>query len=210
MKKITAFVFRNQRKELLLFEHEDKTIQLPAGTVERNEDVLKAGIRETCEETGISPDCIVTSELLDYSNNDLDDDELIVEENCPVYSRPKVLSMNWGMIPRGITVRQLREKTGYYQVQYDDWNDEDKKDYLSYSLIGWIKKEYVSREKIRYYCVLEIKDDREKWVIRNDYHVFMPFWSSMSELPKVIAPGNKWIKVLQAYLEKDCPPMAKE
>jgi 8-oxo-dGTP pyrophosphatase MutT (NUDIX family) len=208
MKKITAFVCRNGRKEILLFEHEDRTIQLPAGTVERNEDLLEAGIREACEETGISPDSIISSELLVFSNNDLENDEVVVEESCPVYSRPKETSMCWGKIPRGITVKQLRERDGYYQVQYDDWNDEDKKDYLSYSLIGWIKKEYVSREKLRYYCVLDVKNEQDRWLVSNDNHEFTLFWCSLTELPKEIIPRNKWIKVLQAHLEKDRPTTA--
>lgn len=155
MKKITVFVFRNNRKELLLFEHEDKTIQLPAGTVELNEDLLKAGIREACEETAISRDSIIAGELLDFSNDDLNIDELVVEKTSPVFSRAKETSMNWGKIPRGITVKKLRETNDFCQVQFDDWNDEVKKDYLSYSLIGWIKKENTSKEKLRYYCVLD-------------------------------------------------------
>lgn len=92
-------------------------------------------------------------------------------------------------------------------MQYDDWNDEDKKDCLSYSLIGWIKKEHASREKMRYYCVLDVKNEQEKWVVHNDRHDFMLFWSSMTHLPKVILPRNKWINVLQEYMEKNCPPM---
>jgi len=200
MKKITAFVFRNDRKELLLFEHEDKTIQLPAGTVEPNEDLLEAGIREACEETAIRQQSIITSELLDFSNNDLESDELVIEETCPIYSRPKETSMCWGRIPRGITVKQVREKEGFYQVQFDDWNDEIKKDYLSYSLIGWIKKECESREKLRYYCVLDVKNEQEKWLVNNDNHVFKPFWSPITDLPENIVPENKWINVLRAYL----------
>lgn len=112
MKKITAFVLRNERKELLLFEHEDKTIQLPAGTVDVNEDLIEAGIRETCEETGISLDSIIASELLGFFNNDLENDELVVEAKCPVYSRPKETSMHWGMIPRGITVKKTTRNRG--------------------------------------------------------------------------------------------------
>lgn len=203
MKKITVFVFRNNRKELLLFEHEDKTVQLPAGTVEINEGLLKAGIREACEETAISQDSIIAGELLDFSNNDLENDELVIEKTSPVFSRPKETSMNWGKIPRGITVKQVQESGGFYQVYYDDWNDEIKKDYLTYSLLGWIKKEHASKEKLRYYCVLDVKNEQEEWLVNNDNHEFKPFWSPITNLPKNIVPENKWINILRAYLKKN-------
>ncbi len=203
MEKITAFVFRRNRTELLLFEHEDKTIQLPAGTVERNENALMAGIRETCEEAGINSEDIIASELLEYSHNDLEAHELMVEETSEVYSRPKTTSMNWGKIPGGITVKKLREQDGFCQVQYEDWNDERIKDFLTYSLIGWIEKEHVSREKMRHYCILDVKTDRDQWSITNDHHTFSLFWSPITKLPQEIVPGNKWIKILLEYLAQD-------
>jgi uncharacterized protein YydD (DUF2326 family) len=111
--------------------------------------------------------------------------------------------MNWGKIPGGITVKKLREQDRYCQVQYEDWNDELGKDYLTYSLIGWIEKEHVSREKIRYYCILDVKTDRDRWMITNDHHTFSLFWSPITKLPQEIVPGNKWIKILRDYQAHD-------
>jgi 8-oxo-dGTP pyrophosphatase MutT (NUDIX family) len=196
MEKITAFVFRNDRTELLLFEHEDHTIQLPAGTMEKGESPVEAGMREVFEETGIAVDQVIGKETLDFSNNELGDDEIVIETTSQVYARPRPDSMPGGIIHRGITVRKLRERDGYCQIQYQDWNNEVEKDYMTYSLTGWVNKANVSHEKIRHYCILDVDYEKNNWVIHNDRHIFKPFWAKINALPAEIVPANKWIKVL--------------
>lgn len=201
MDKVTSFVLRRNRTELLLFEHEDRTIQLPAGTVEEGEPPMEAGLREVSEETGLEARQLLKATMIDRAENELARDEVVVERRCPVYSRPRLGSMNWGSIPRGITVKSLREADGFMQVRYDDWHDEIARDYLTYCLIGWVGQESVSRTKIRHYCVIDAEDGRDTWTIDNDNHLFRPFWARMDALPHTIAPWNRWIGVLHAYLE---------
>jgi len=169
--------------------------------VEPGESWLDAGVREACEETGLDRCQVERAELLPAVTNDMEPDELVIEERAEVYARPRASSMNWGFIPRGITVRLVREEDGFVQVQYDDWHDEVCKDYLSYSLLGWIAGSRVSREKVRHYCLLDVTDDRTEWIVENDHHLFHPRWYPLQALPQDVYPGNKRIRLLQEYLE---------
>ena len=53
--KVTAFITweQNNTREILVFQRPNADLQLPAGTVERGEDIEAAVIREAREETGI-------------------------------------------------------------------------------------------------------------------------------------------------------------
>ena len=58
-KKVLIYITRtkNERTELLVFKHRDfpdAGIQVPAGSVEGDEEIEDAAIRETQEESGIS------------------------------------------------------------------------------------------------------------------------------------------------------------
>ena len=56
IEKVTAFIIRKSKdgNDLLLFEHPNAGIQIPAGTVEDQETPEKAIIREVAEETGLT------------------------------------------------------------------------------------------------------------------------------------------------------------
>ena len=56
IQKVTAFIIResNGIKELLVFKHPTAGIQIPAGTVEKDEDIETAVRREAHEETGLT------------------------------------------------------------------------------------------------------------------------------------------------------------
>ncbi len=56
VEKVTAFITRGAKdeRELLLIEHPNAGIQVPAGTVEDGETPEEAVIREATEETGLT------------------------------------------------------------------------------------------------------------------------------------------------------------
>jgi 8-oxo-dGTP pyrophosphatase MutT (NUDIX family) len=53
--KVTCFITRQRRQgqELLLINHPNAGVQIPAGTVEPGEDLETAAIREAVEESGL-------------------------------------------------------------------------------------------------------------------------------------------------------------
>jgi 8-oxo-dGTP pyrophosphatase MutT (NUDIX family) len=56
IEKIAAFLIRKKNgvPQLLVFSHPSAGIQIPAGTVEENETLEEALVREMKEETGLS------------------------------------------------------------------------------------------------------------------------------------------------------------
>ncbi|MDP6038397.1 MAG: NUDIX domain-containing protein [Candidatus Latescibacteria bacterium] len=78
--KVTAFITREQNgtRELLVFQHPNAGIQLPAGTVERGEDIEAAVVREAQEETGIQNFHIQTH--LGGIENELNEGECIITQ----------------------------------------------------------------------------------------------------------------------------------
>ena len=69
MQKVTIFILRNMKKEILVFRHEDSSIQIPAGTLEEDESIIESAIREMYEETGINRNEIENIEELDIKYN---------------------------------------------------------------------------------------------------------------------------------------------
>lgn len=56
IEKVVPVIFRdiNQRTEILVFKHPIAGIQIVKGTVEKNEELEEAALRELYEESGIS------------------------------------------------------------------------------------------------------------------------------------------------------------
>ena len=203
MDKITSFVLRNNRSEILLFQHEDYTIQLPAGSIENGEDILDAGVREAIEETEINKNAILGKNMINCITNDLENNEVVIEVKADLYSRPIKTSMKWCAIPRGITVQKIKENSDFIQVKYEDWNNELEKDYITFGVLGWIEKANIGFKKNRHYCMIDVNDSRNEWEVKNDHHVFYCRWIPIDKLPQDIYPNNKWIKVLIEEMKKD-------
>ena len=203
MDKITAFVLRRNRTEILLFHHENAGIQIPAGTVDEKEDILTAGVREACEETGLLIDQIIKKELLQNTYNELKGKEVVTNTQTIIYSRPRENSFSWVKIKRGVTLDKKKDENDYCLVEYREWNDENNKDYYSYRIQGWAKAEDLSDRKMRHFCIIDVEDSRNKWEVFIDNHTFKPFYAKLDNLPTIISPQDKWIDVLNKMIKKE-------
>jgi len=188
------------KKEILVFRHEDASIQMPAGTVEENEEITDGAIREMYEETGIVKDEIEDIDLLEIKYNELLENEVIIEKESNIYSRPREDSINWVKIRKGITVNRIKEESGYSLIEYREWNNEIEKDYYTYEICGWIKNDNISKEKIRNFVVINVKTERETWNTFSDYHTFKHYFIKVEKIPKLITNQEKWKSVLYKYL----------
>ena len=88
VQKVTAFIVRESGgvKELLVFKHPTAGIQIPAGTVEADEDLETAVKREAYEETGLRS--VEIEEYLGCFENELAEGERIIAETTQVYIEP--------------------------------------------------------------------------------------------------------------------------
>jgi hypothetical protein len=115
--KVTCFITREKDKkiELLLIQHPNAGIQLPAGTVEINEDFKQAALREAYEETGLAE--FITCNYIGKQDTNLSG-KYIISQKAKVFSRPDLSSFQWAEIRSGITVQQERSQGKFVQVSY--------------------------------------------------------------------------------------------
>ena len=80
-KRLRHFIVRERRgvKELLVFKHPTTGVQIPAGTVERDEDIETAVKREVYEETGLQ--LVEIENYLGCFENELENNQRIIAEN---------------------------------------------------------------------------------------------------------------------------------
>src|SRR5437588_461167 len=96
LEKVTAFITKQEgeTKELLVFQHPNAGVQVPAGTVEAGEDIEQAVLRETFEETGLEAVqliCKLDTQLLDPSGN-----ERALLQATELFAEPSVDSQHVG------------------------------------------------------------------------------------------------------------------
>ena len=90
VEKVTAFITRERNgvKEVLLFQHPNAGIQIPAGTVDPGEAFAEAVIREGYEETGL--EALQLVQYLGTIENELDEGEKVLTEIATIYLEPEV------------------------------------------------------------------------------------------------------------------------
>jgi 8-oxo-dGTP pyrophosphatase MutT (NUDIX family) len=197
MEKVTAFITFNNL--ILLFKHPTAGIQIPAGTVELNENPIDAVQREIKEETGLVK--LNYKQMIGTQTISLEKNSLVIDKNTEVYSQPDNTSFNWANFRRGIYVEKLKEKNDYLQVSYIEYDDIYKKNYITYQITGWIPKNTISNELKRYFFHFSVDEvTQNNWTIYSDNHLFNLFWADMNSLPNIVEPQNSWIKYCKEIL----------
>ena len=105
VQKITAFIVRERGgvKEVLVFKHLTAGVQIPAGTVEKGEDLETAVKREAYEETGLK--LVEIEEYLGCIENELENNQKIIAKTTQVYIEPKLNAMPYQeKLTKGMTV----------------------------------------------------------------------------------------------------------
>ena len=117
VEKVTAFITRWQGDgpELLVLQHPLAGLQLPAGTVEINEPLENALLREVTEETGVVDIKIVT--YFGSIESTLSGKERVVLLTTKLFSSPAYDSSSEGyMLERGSRVRVTNNIGKFYSV----------------------------------------------------------------------------------------------
>ena len=198
IEKITAFVTRTSPNgiDLLLFEHPNAGIQIPAGTVNPGETPAEAATREVAEETGLND--ITISQYLGAHLEKLSKDQRVIAEHTKVYAHPDPASFDWAYIRPGITVSVERRVEGYAQIFYKEFNQVPDPQYVSMSIKGWVPVSVLADRKRRHFYHLEFKGkSKDRWQNFADHHLFQPFWDPLNNLPAIITPQNEWLVILK-------------
>ena len=205
MEKVTAFILRNNQDEILLFQHKDNSIQLPAGTVEQNETIEEALYREIFEETGILKSSIHNIKKIPIINNDLANNELVIEKEATIFSEACLDSFAWGNIRKGITVNEIHRENGFIQIDYTEYQDEIKKEILNFRLLCWIKEECISSIKTRHYYYVYVNEQKDNWTKKVDNTVFNMFWHKIEDGNICTGIQNNWFQLMADYLHPTIP-----
>ncbi|MCP4542722.1 MAG: NUDIX domain-containing protein [Chloroflexi bacterium] len=200
IEKVTAFITRRSPNghDLLLFEHPNAGIQIPAGTVEDGETPEQAIIREVNEETGLAPSSISIRQYLGCAEHRLSEEHRIIAKSTTVYARPDVTSFDWSHLRTGIpVVLSGRRADGFSQVTYEEFDRVPDPQYVTMCIIGWVPDDVLIDVRKRYFFHIEFHGhSQERWTVYSDNHHFGLFWAPLADLPEIIHPQDEWIEFL--------------
>ena len=206
IEKVTAFIVRERGgvKELLVFKHPTAGVQIPAGTVEKGEDIETAVKREVDEETGLK--FVEIENYLGCFENELEDNQRIIAETTQVYIEPNLTAIPYKRrLPKGLTVDYLSTQKDFTHISYIEYkyDKSHKPIYINANITGWVPSENLSAEKKRHFFYLSTQEETEDaWELKSDQgHIFKPYWTPLSPKPNIIPPQDKW---LDFVYEKIC------
>ena len=198
VQKVTAFIVRERKgiKELLVFKHPTAGVQIPAGTVEKGEDIETAVKRETYEETGLQ--LVEIEDYLGCFENELGDDQRIIAETTPVYIEPNLTAIPYKRkLPKGLTVDYLSTQEDFTHISYIEYEYDQfhKPIRIDTSITGWIPNENLRAQKRRHFFLMSTQEETaDAWELKSDQgHIFKPYWTPLSPKPNIIPPQDKWL-----------------
>ena len=200
MEKVAIFITRKKDSgiDVLLLRHPYAGIQIPAGTVEEDETIHDAAVREAYEETGLKD--IILKSYIGCLYEELPEHINIISQKTKVYARPDESSFDWAEFPRGTWVKEIRKKDGFTQVRYEEGDAYPGKEYITYCIMGWVSNRFLYQKQRRHFFHFTSEGMKETWTTFSDNHHFELFWSPLLSLPKIIEPQNLWIEYVRNEL----------
>ncbi|MBN1287486.1 MAG: NUDIX domain-containing protein [Anaerolineae bacterium] len=193
VEKVTAFITRGQ--ELLVFEHPNAGVQIPAGTVEVGEAPEAAALREAGEETGLAS--LSIRRYLGCAERTLTGEWRLIGAPTRVYARPDLASFDWAYIRRGIWVKRLREAGEFAQIKYEEFDRVPDSQYVTMCILGWVPQAVLCDTLRRHFFHLAFEGRTEaSWTVEVDNHTFRLFWAPLADLPEIVSPQDEWLGFL--------------
>ena len=193
--KVTCFITRRGVKgiELLLFNHPNVGVQIPAGTVEPDEEPEYAARREAAEESGL--DNLVLKKYLGEVDDPPPAGFILVAQLTPVYSRPDKHSFDWAHFRTGLPVEVLWHEAGFTHVRFNETDRYIDPQYATYNITGWVPDDALTNQRIRHFYLFDAPSSTPgRWSVTIDYTIFELFWAPMNDLPSIVHPQDGWLK----------------
>ena len=177
-----------------MFKHPTAGVQIPAGTVEKGEDIETAVMREVFEETGLR--LVEIERYLGCIENELAEGRKIIAETTQVYIEPNLNAMPYEKkLTRGLTVDYHSTQGNFTHISYIQYDKHPNPTCIRYNITGWVPNGNLSGQKKRHFFHLTTQEETEDaWELKSDRgHVFKPYWTPLSPKPNIIPPQDKWL-----------------
>lgn len=198
IQKVAAFIIRERSgiKELLVFKHPTAGVQIPAGTVEKGEDIETAVKREVYEETGLQ--LVEIENYLGCFENELENNQRIIAETTQVYIEPNLSAIPYKRkLPKGLTVDYLSAQEDFTRISYIEYeyNESHKPIHIDSNITGWVPNDNISAQKKRHFFLMSTQEKTaDAWELKSDMgHIFKPYWTPLSPKPEIISPQDRWL-----------------
>ena len=203
IEKVTAFITRerNGGKEILLFQHPNAGVQIPAGTVEPGEAFEAAALREGYEETGLEKLQLV--QYLGTIENELEPGESVLSQVATIYLEPDLASLPYRTtLSRGVTVRPGQRRNGFRQLQHLEYDRWPNPTCIMLNLYGWVQTDILCDRKRRHFYELTSSETTPaQWQLVSDgERIYKPFWAPLSPRPAIVPPQDGWLSLFYERL----------
>ena len=198
--KVTCFITREHcnKRELLFIQHPSAGIQIPAGTVEKNENYQQAALREAIEETGLKD--FASCKQIGTKEQKLAG-QYVTFDKAKIYAKPNLVSFQWAEIRRGILVSHERAYQDFIQISYKEGDKFPEPNFISYQITGWTKEINLASRISRKFYHLQSASQADEWEVDTDGQRFKLFWRPLDNLPQVVAPQNEWLDYILRELD---------
>lgn len=197
--KVSAFITRDKdnQRELLVFKHPTAGIQVPAGTVEADETLEQAVLREVEEEAGLT-DVVIVAKLA-TSEQLMESDQRMVLKSTHLYEEPiKEASRTSFFVARGITVRCKETAGQFTKVGYEEYDFCPPGMTVTEKYAGWLPSSTLaSRVERHLFHLKSVSPTRDQWNISGDGgHNFQLYWTRLSVHTQLVRGQDAWLELI--------------
>jgi 8-oxo-dGTP pyrophosphatase MutT (NUDIX family) len=200
--KVTAFVTRTRSgggQELLVMQHPTAGVQVPAGTVEENEPVADAVVRELAEETGLVDVRLVRrlgSEVLPPGHP-----ARATIRAAPLRKGPSVTAAILDpAFPRAHWFRVASLVGEFSEIVYEvlDLNAKPERVLERYS--AWVESDAIADIVERHFFHFEsLVPTQERWVQQAEQR-FECYWTPLVPKPQLVSVQDTWLDAVYGAL----------
>ncbi len=202
LRKVTAFITRQASagSELLVFQHPSAGVQLPAGTVDPEEDYEVAVFREVAEETGLAD--VRLKRCLGEETLALEADVRVLLTDTAMARGPGAQADGFAL-RRGCWLAAIAAAPGFVEVRVDEINTNVAPAQVLKRFSGWVPENVLGSVVVRRFYQFEHDGKTpDRWAVEGEPGLtFECYWVPLTPLPTLHPAQQGWINAWAGALE---------